>query len=214
MVIRVWDTEVVAWAQPQCDCEKKFAYLNEHMGQSQVRPIYRRMTFSTFQKQRQPQAFAIAANYAKNIQDNLKSGRGIIFHGPVGVGKTHLAAAIVNYGMKKHYLFCIIQSTPEMFFHIRQQNFQFVNALMDCDLLVLDDFGRERATDFVQETLFTVINARYEKQKPVIITTNIGPKTLRKNLGDAVISRLYEMCEIVNMQGEDYRAHKAKSGKH
>ena len=214
LVFQAGEVEVIANASPQCECEKKYNYLTERVSQSIIRPMYKKMDLKSFNGSLQPKAYNKTASYIKNLSRNIKEGHGLVYYGPIGTGKTHLAAAIVNEAIKKYY-FCIVQSVPEIFFNIRQRNFQSVNALIDCDLLVLDDFGRERATDFVKETLFTVINARYEKLLPIIITTNMGPKTLKVNLGDAVISRIYQMCDIIEMDNTgDYRENQKKQQKH
>ncbi len=74
-----------------------------------------------------------------------------------------------------------------------------------CDLLVLDDFGRERPTEWVMETFFVIINDRYNEMKPIIYTTNFNAKQLSKNVDKAVLSRIDEMNDVVRMTEGDLK---------
>ena len=126
--------------------------------------------------------------------------------GDVGTGKTHLAAAIVNE--------LISQNTPAMF----MTSIDLFSVLRDFEsqkdrlkkiksvpLLVIDDLGKEKITDWNREQLFTIINTRYENYLPVVITSNDTTEELERNVGGAIYSRLCEMCVLVNMSGKDYR---------
>ena len=79
---------------------------------------------------------------------------------------------------------------------------------MGCSLLVLDDLGKEKPSEWVEETLYEIINARYVRRLPVIITTNVGLKAVETRYpwnGEAIVSRLFEMCAGVKVGGDDWR---------
>jgi DNA replication protein DnaC len=78
------------------------------------------------------------------------------------------------------------------------------------DLLVLDDLGQERPTEFARETVFEVIAARYDAEAPMIVTSNLGDAQLRDAYGEALVSRLYESTELVTVTASDYRAEIAR----
>jgi DNA replication protein DnaC len=71
---------------------------------------------------------------------------------------------------------------------------RLVDDLSRVDLLHLDDLGAERATDWVLEQLYAIVNARYEEQRSLVITTNLDPAQLREQITERTVSRLIEMC--------------------
>ena len=86
----------------------------------------------------------------------------------------------------------------------------------DAELLVLDELGARRPTDWVRDVLYGLINTRYNRQRITIVTSNygdiVGPngeEQLEKRVGNMVRSRLYEMCDLVALEGSDYRAMRA-----
>ena len=76
-----------------------------------------------------------------------------------------------------------------------------------CDLLVLDDFGQERATDFVLEELERIVDWRYRNRLPIAVSTNltVGQMSSAQKYGERAISRWAESCELVQVGGGDYR---------
>jgi len=82
------------------------------------------------------------------------------------------------------------------------------------DLLIIDDLGKEPATEWVISTLYGIVNERYERELPTIITTNYADEELARRLsrngdtttGEAILSRLHEMCDGVEMWFDDYRS--------
>jgi len=78
-----------------------------------------------------------------------------------------------------------------------------------CDLLVIDDLGAERATDFVREELDRIVDWRYRDRRPIAVATNLEDREIVEKYGWRAISRWTESCERVRMEGPDYRATKA-----
>lgn len=166
-------------------------------------------TFENFHSTEFAAEYEIALNYAKNFVSNAESeGQGLLFIGTPGTGKTHLAAAIANYIIAKLGLqvkfggfIDILDSIKQSF----QTDDDVITELSDVPLLVIDDLGKERATEWSNSILYQVLNRRYENYLPVIITTNQDLRTLERRIGDATLSRLIEMCSGIRMVGRDYR---------
>lgn len=151
------------------------------------------------------QAFVKAMPSAKN---------NLYLHGPVGCGKTHIA-----YGIKQLFTFRVqVWNTAEMLQEIRRDydrdgysKGRLEEKLTDNQnrfLLVLDDIGAEKPTDFVTETLYRIINMRYIHKIPTIFTSNYTLSELAERIGDRSASRIAEMCDFIKLTGDDRRLQK------
>jgi DNA replication protein DnaC len=147
-------------------------------------------------------------SYVGRIDDHLDAGRGLWFMGPVGTGKTTLAMlvskAALNAGRS-----VAIYSLPRLLNEIRETfhaHLDLLDRLTAVDLLHIDDVGAERTTDWVLEELYSIVNARYEDQRSVVITTNlIDPEALCDQITERTVSRLTEMCKELPLEGHDRR---------
>ena len=166
-------------------------------------------TFDNFNKSGREGIYKAAWSYAErnNLFDSSKNC--LLFLGGVGTGKTHLAAAIANV--------LIERGIPTLFGtfvdHLQKIKDEFNNTTLDTYLskmktipmLVIDDLGKERKSDWTQSILFDVINYRYEHMLPTIITSNLNDNELMNYVGNATSSRLNEMSTAIHTIGEDYR---------
>lgn len=166
---------------------------------------FQERTFETFDASGFPAEYRAARQYAETFEDN--DGKGIMFIGSVGTGKTHLAAAITNHIITEFSIPVRFITAIELFALLRdfEQNAGAIYGFKNVPLLVLDDLGKEKITDWNREKLFEIINYRYENYLPVVITTNGAPGELERTMGAAVYSRLCEMCSAAMMEGKDYR---------
>lgn len=151
----------------------------------------------------------------KEFADNWKQikpeGIGLLLCGPVGCGKTYAAACIANDLASKGEA-VLLTSFPAILKTQLPIN-DIVKQQQAYDLIVVDDFGSERDTDYAIEIVYQFINERYATKKPLIITTNLSPKDL-ENQPDMryrrIYSRVLEMCIPMVFTGEDRRAAKRK----
>lgn len=156
-------------------------------------------------------AKAKARNYADNIEKYLETGTNLIIEGAgkVGTGKTHLACAIAQSVMQKGIPAKFI-NVVSMIAEIKE-SFQIKN-FTDVELLIIDDLGKEKSTDWVCETIYGIINKRYEQMKPTIITTENPMSSMTAHYDDkgkAILSRISEDFFLIRLNGNDYRQRRA-----
>ena len=143
-----------------------------------------------------------------------------MFHGPTGVGKTHLAigllkAVIRDKGARGYFfqtteLLRLVRETYNR--SVDETEMEVLRPVLEADVLVLDDLGVEKTSEWVQETLGLVINTRYNARRATIVTSNLRDpidntdmNSFMVQLGGRSRSRLLEMCEWVEVQGADIR---------
>lgn len=154
-------------------------------------------------------------NYVKNFPDFKKQGKGLLLYGSVGTGKTYFAACIANALIEEGYSvlmtnFARLTNSIQGIFEGKNE---FIDSLQRYTLLIIDDLGAERKSEFMQEQVFNIIDARYRSGLPMIITTNLTAEELRKpqEVGYArIYDRILERCFPVVINGESRRN---KSGK-
>lgn len=159
----------------------------------------------------------------EDIPDNIKnlvvnivdSRKGIYIFGSCGTGKTHICYSIVKYfdeNKMKNWLL----NMPELL-KLLKEDFREENKLVSQEntnlskifnfrgLLIIDDIGSEKITDWVEETLYAIVNKRYEDVLPTIFTSNLSPEKLTEKYGDRIVSRIIGSCDIAELLGEDNR---------
>ena len=174
---------------------------------------YFKKTFSNYDKSTNSKAVNECLTYCKNFLKNLKEGKGLFLTGTVGTGKTHLLAAIIDY-MARLYKRKIIRvmyfTSTGLLNEIRNSysndtSEEFIDRVKRCSLLLIDDFGAEKTTDWVLETYFEIIDYRYSNLLPTIIATNLTDKEIKEKLSERIMSRIYEANKGIKLIGKDYR---------
>ena len=157
----------------------------------------------------------IMGEWLKALGDNNANNKGLFLHGSYGTGKTYLVICLAreiyfnyNKGFKFYSVPALLEKTRSSFNHNEDED--VINPMEDLtsyppNILFLDDIGKEKPSDWVREQLYILINSRYENLLPTIFTSNCNAKELSNNLGEAIISRIYEMCDIYTLKGEDRR---------
>ncbi|MEE3104123.1 MAG: ATP-binding protein [Acidobacteriota bacterium] len=202
----------------RCDCWREDV-AQKMLSKSRIPSRYRQCDFSTFISY-QNDELVRAVKKAREFSDTFPAvDKGLIFIGRPGIGKTHLAVSVLREvtekGMRGVYydtrsLLSTIKSTYNPV--TRASEADILQEVMTAELLVLDDLGAERLTDWVEETMNLIVNTRYNDRLPTIFTSNHEGVPDRENLdsllcrvGERMYSRLLEMCEFLEFTGPDYR---------
>ena len=149
--------------------------------------------------------------YADGFEEMLRDNIGIVLHGPVGTGKTFLASAICNRVMKKGFsaVFFNLGDIALKSISIREAEREAAhNDLLSPDLIVFDDLGAGRRSEYTDEGIYTAINARYAANKPAVFTTNLRPADFENQQDDRqkrILSRIVGMCDFIPVEGPDKR---------
>jgi DNA replication protein DnaC len=147
----------------------------------------------------------------RDLESHLAEGRGLWFVGDPGTGKTAAAMLISKSAIEAGHSVAVY-STPRLLSVVRESMeaaggvLGLLDLLGTVDLLHLDDLGAERQTEWVLEQLYSIINTRYEDQRAIVVTTNLPPDELTKQIGARTVSRLVEMCgDPLPLFGADLR---------
>lgn len=202
----------------RCDCWRA-AMVERHLAEARIPQRYGRCTLETFEhdmdSQREAYRRATAFVEAFPVVE-----RGLLLYGPHGVGKTHLAVGILKaairtrgargYFFETRELLRLVRDTYNR--SVEETEMDVLAPVLKADLLVLDDLGAERTSDWVQETLGLVVNTRYNERRATIFTSNLAdtadstdPRSFIYQLGARTRSRLAEMCDWIEMHGVDVR---------
>src|SRR5947208_5702810 len=155
---------------------------------------------------------------------------GLLLIGPIGVGKTHLAVGIIQELIRSKGVPCLFCDYRELLKQVQNSynasvqttELEILRPLFEAEILVLDELGAVKPTEWVWDTVSHILNTRYNDKRTTIITTNFSDspagsavrdltqraareETLGDRIGERMRSRLHEMCRIVQMQGEDVR---------
>jgi DNA replication protein DnaC len=166
--------------------------------------------------------------------DVTRLNDGLLLVGPIGVGKTHLAVAILKQLIAGKGVAALFYDYRELLKEIQNSwndsvqttEMEVLRPVFEAEVLVLDELGAVRPTEWVSDTVHHILNTRYNDKRTTIITTNYRDlpagasngrseaeraraanrdETLGDRIGDRMRSRLHEMCKKVEMDGEDFR---------
>ena len=222
-----------------CDCRRSNR-AGRSLDAARIPPRFRECDFHNYYPKNDSQYFA--HNFASRLVDEYPAvDAGLLFMGSVGVGKTHLAIAILKDLIEKKGVTCLfyesgslLKAIQDSYNPISQNSEMRVLApVYQAEVLVLDELGATVPTNWVRDTMYQIINTRYNNKKLTIFTTNYldeprtaetndesaEPKrrrtfaadriqemtTLEERIGTPLRSRLYEMCKKVMIEGEDFR---------
>jgi DNA replication protein DnaC len=150
-------------------------------------------------------------------------GRGLMFTGTIGIGKTHLAVGILRSLIMERGargLFCdyrdLLKQVQNSYNpQVATTEMELLRPVFEAEVLVLDELGATKPTEWVWDTVAHILNTRYLDKRTTIVTTNYpdrppstGPareETLGDRIGERMRSRLSEMCQTIEMSGEDFR---------
>jgi len=178
-------------------------------------------------------SLAAARFYAERFVDEYPTDFGLLLIGPTGVGKTHLAVAVLRELILRKGIECLFYDFRDLLKEIQDSynpvsqtsELRILQPLLDIEVLLLDEMAALNPSDWVKETLAHIINSRYNQKRVTLITTTLpmGEPSSRSpirmpsgesipevekslfQLGTTLRSRLYEMCKLIEMNSDDYR---------
>ena len=211
-----------------CKCEskalddrKKREEYNEQMRRierlkeaSMMDKKYREVTFEKYEvREKNRKVLNLAKKYALKFPEMYSKNQGLLIYGPVGTGKSFTAACIGNY-LLDNAKSVIMTSFVKILQDIWEENkeAEYITILNSASLLIIDDLGTERDTDYALEKVYNVIDSRVRANKPMIITSNMELKDMmecddiRKK---RIYDRILECCYPVFVGGRSFRMDKA-----
>ena len=201
----------------RCDCWRD-RVVHNRLNDANIPKRYLHCTLDNFTAYNESLEQAVAK--ARQVAESFPVGRGLLFEGQPGVGKTHLAVAVLKQvvetaGVRGLFydtrdLLRVIRSTYDP--SIRTTELEILRPVMTADLLVLDDLGAEKTSEWVEETMNLIVNTRYNERRLTVFTSNYQdipedsePNSLIFRIGHRMRSRLHEMCDFLQMDAADYR---------
>lgn len=173
------------------------------------------VTFASYEKtEENAKALNLAQKYVDRFEEMYEKGQGLLFWGDVGTGKSYTAAAICNELLEKQVpviMTSFIKLLKSMG-NFEREDEELIKRLNEAKLLVIDDLGAERGTDFALEKVYDIIDSRYRTGKPIILTTNLALPEMQ-NCSDIrynrIYDRIFEMCYPVRLTGLSWRKKEA-----
>ncbi len=214
-----WVSEVVEGVERvrRCDCWRQ-SIAGHQLTHSRIPRRYQHCQLSNFEQT--VDSLREAHRRARVFVEAFPAvDKGLLLRGRHGVGKTHLAVAmlreiIASKGARGYFYETreLLKLVRDTFATAGESEMDVLRPVLDADILVLDDLGAEKTSEWVQETLGLVVNTRYSERRPTIFTTNLddtadttNPNSMYVQLGARTRSRLFEMCHWVDMEGPDVR---------
>lgn len=142
----------------------------------------------------------------------LREGRGVFLTGAAGRGKTHLAIALAASYIPTLPAPIRFEFMPSVEFFLNLKlSFDkggeagVLSRYTASDILLFDDIGSEKVSDWSRQMFYTLIDRRYRNMRQTILTSNMGLAQLSEQIDDRIASRIVEMCEVITLTGRDYR---------
>ncbi len=231
-LVRVLDAQG-NWASHPCSCQEAERE-RRRLSAAEIPARYRDCTLDSFEIYHEAdRSLGEALLTARRFVDEYPAGtagKGLLFLGPMGVGKTHLAVGVLQRLIRERGvkgLFCdyreLLKSIQNSYNpEVRTTELELLRPIFSAEVLVLDDLGAQTPNEWVWDTVALILNTRYNDRQTTIISTNYQDlqagggsqsdaeraareQTLGDRIGDRMLSRLAEMCVRVRMNGKDCR---------
>lgn len=198
----------------QEEYEEQMRRINRLKEASMMDKKYREVTFDKYEvREENKKVFEMAKKYVDRFQDMYKKNQGLLLYGPVGTGKSFTAACIGNYllnNAKPVIMTSFVKILQDIWENDREA--EYITILNSASLLIVDDLGTERETDYALEKVYNIIDSRVRANKPMIITSNLELndmmecEDIRKK---RIYDRILECCYPMYVGGKSFRMMKA-----
>lgn len=198
----------------QEEYEEQMRRINRLKEASMMDKKYREVTFDKYEvREENKKVFEMAKKYADRFQNMYKKNQGLLLYGPVGTGKSFTAACIGNYlldNAKPVIMTSFVKILQDIWENDREA--ECITILNSASLLIVDDLGTERETDYALEKVYNIIDSRVRANKPMIITSNLELndmmecEDIRKK---RIYDRILECCYPMYVGGKSFRMMKA-----
>lgn len=225
MPVKEGEEKVFSKVPVVCDCRKKeieeeerrrkerkaMEIVQKLRSRSLMDDKFRDQTFDTFRTTKDNErALKLCRRYADGFDQMLERNQGLLFWGDVGTGKTFSAACIANALLDKR-IPVVMTSFVKLLESVqgfKEDEEKLMDQLNRAKLLIIDDLGAERGTEFALEKVYNIIDSRYRARLPMILTTNLDLEDM-KRVTDIRYSRIYdrifEVCYPVKFTGPSFR---------
>ncbi len=211
-----------------CDCrQKEFDEQEQRFKEQENRRAMQRLRSASlmsgkfsaasfdayYRRPENERAFRIARNYAGQFSQMAARNQGILFYGPVGTGKSYTAACIAN-DLLNRGVSVIMTSFVKLLQDFRDNETEtaFLQMLDRVSLVIIDDLGAERDTDYALEKVYNVIDSRVRANRPLILTTNLSRQCMENTTDircQRIYDRIFEVCYPVEIAGNSLRVNQA-----
>ena len=220
----------------RCDCQRQ-QHAQKLLERARIPQRYLHCELSNYDvlpgahERSQSKALVMAQSFAREYPGDHA---GLLLIGPIGVGKTHLAVGIAKELIVSKSVPCLFYDYRELLKEIQNSynpsvattEMQVLRPVFEAEVLVLDELGAVKPTEWVWDTVSLILNTRYNEKRTTIFTTNFADQpprgdgdesersrafraareeTLGDRIGERMRSRLHEMCRVVKVEGEDFR---------
>lgn len=225
-----WIDESIRKVPVMCKCMKEYANaeaerfrkeeemhnLRRARISSMMDDNFRTATFSNYKTNSMNEKnYKVAMNYCQEFRTMYEKNQGLLLYGNVGTGKSFTAACIANYLLDENrsvVMTSFVRILQELQGFNREKEEAFANKLNTVSLLIVDDLGAERSTDYALEKVYGIIDNRYRAKKPLILTTNLTLQQMQENSDiryERIYDRIFEMCFPLEFTGISWRKREA-----
>lgn len=195
----------------QQEREKSKKRIDELIKWSMIEPKYLKYNFENIEvNEINQRAVKICKRYVDKFHELFEQNQGMMFYGDTGTGKTVMAHCVANELMKRFNSVSSLSLAKVLKsgFKSAEEETAIMNRVKSAKLLIIDDLGAERGTDYAQEFVYSVIDTRCNYEKPMIITTNLNLDDMQ-NCTDTKYKRIYERiietCYPIEFRGVSWR---------